>query len=484
MKFRALALFTLSLFSISAVPASAAETKPNIIFILADDLGVSDLGCTGSTFYETPNLDRLAREGMRFTQAYAACPVCSPTRAAAMTGKYPQRTGITDFIGGYRKGRLLPAPNADHLALEEVTIAEALKSAGYITAHIGKWHLGKANYFPEKQGFDLNIGGCEKGHPPSYFSPYKISALPDGPTDEYLTDRLTAECEKFIEANKDHPFYLNLWTYAVHTPLQAKPELVKKYEAKLAKFPKPGPNEFRSEGESRDRRVQGVAVYAAMLESLDDNVGRIVAKLAALGIDKRTIILFNSDNGGLSTSENAPTSNAPFRAGKGWLYEGGVREPLLVKWPGVTKAGSLCKTPAITMDYYPTFLTAAGIPPRPQQHRDGVDLTPLLKGGSIADRALFWHYPHYGNQGGQPGSAIRSDDWKLIEWLDSERTELFNLKNDVEEQHDLASKKPEKVKELQAMLNAWRKDVNAVMPKMNPNWSENSPARKKSAKQK
>jgi arylsulfatase A-like enzyme len=453
MHFRLFASITFWFTTLIGAPIFAAETKPNIIFILADDLGACDLGCTGSTFYETPHLD-------------------------------PPRTGITDYIGGYRSARLLPAPNATHLALNEMTIAEALKKAGYVTGHIGKWHLGGTGFFPNQQGFDTNIGGCAAGHPPSYFSPYKISTLPNGPAGEYLTDRLAAECEKFIETNKDHPFYLNLWPYAVHSPLQAKPELVKKYEAKLAKLPAPGPGDFRREGECLDRRVQNRAVYAAMMESLDDNVGRIMAKLSALGLDQRTIIVFTSDNGGLSTSENSPTSNAPFRAGKGWLYEGGVREPLLVKWPGLTKRGSLCHTPVITMDFYPTFLTAAGLPQRPEQHRDGVDLSPLLKGGSLAERALFWHYPHYGNQFGQPGSAIRLGDWKLIEWLDSERTELFNLKNDIEELHDLAAKKPDKVKELQARLNAWRRDVGAVMPTLNPDWNKQPAAKKPSSKKK
>jgi arylsulfatase A-like enzyme len=250
-----------------------------------------------------------------------------------MTGKYPSRTGITDYIGGNAKGRLLPAPNANHLRLEEVTIAESLKKAGYVTGHIGKWHLGGEGFMPEQQGFDYNVGGCEKGHPPSYFSPYKIPNLPDGPVGEYLTDRLAVECKKFIEANKEHPFFLNFCTYAVHTPLQAKQDLIKKYEAK-PQFPAGG-RELRKEGNTVDHRIQNHAVYAAMIESLDDSVGRVLAKLKQLGLDKNTLIIFTSDNGGLSTGKNGPTSNAPFRAGKGWLYEGGIREALLVKWPGV-----------------------------------------------------------------------------------------------------------------------------------------------------
>lgn len=471
-----LLLVICSVFAICA-NVSAAERKPNIIIILADDLGVCDLGYNGSTFYDTPNIDRLATESMRFNQAYAACPVCSPTRAAMMTGKYPPRTGITDYIGGFAKGRLLPAPNADHLALEEVTIAESLKKTGYVTGHIGKWHLGGEGFMPEQQGFDVNVGGCAKGHPPSYFSPYKIETLPDGPVGEYLTDRLGAECEKFIEANKDHPFFLNFCAYAVHTPLQAKQEMVKKYQAKAAMVPF-GPDAERKEAETLDRRVQNHAVYGAMVESLDGSVGRVLKTLERLGLDKNTVVIFTSDNGGLSTGGSRPTSNAPYRAGKGWLYEGGIREALLIKWPGVTKAGSQCNTPVITMDFYPTLLTAAGAPKNPQQHRDGVDITQLLKGRSIPDRPLFWHYPHYGNQGGQPGSAIRIGDWKLIEWLDTQRTELFNLKDDVGEMHDLASANPKKVAELQSQLNRWRKDVGAVMPTINPDWKKGQKVRR------
>lgn len=467
MKPRLLLAFALAVAVVAT--ARGAESKPNIIMILADDLGVRDLGYAGSKFYKTPNIDRLAKESMRFNQAYAACPVCSPTRAAWMTGKYPPRTGITDYIGGSRKERLLPAPNADHLALNEITIAESLKKAGYVTAHIGKWHLGGRGYMPEEQGFDVNVGGCAKGHPPSYFSPYHIETLPDGPAGEYLTDRLATECEKFIEANKDHPFFLNFCEYAVHIPLQAKKEMIEKYKAKAAKVAT-NAEASRPEAKTFDQRVQNSPVYGAMVESLDDSVGRVLKKLKQLKLDKNTVIIFTSDNGGLSTGGQRPTSNAPYRTGKGWLYEGGIREPLLIKWPRVTKRGSQCNTPVITMDFYPTLLTAAGAPHNPEQHRDGVDLTPLLKGKSIADRPLFWHYPHYGNQGGQPGSAIRVGDWKLIEWLDSQRTELFNLQDDLGEMHDLASANPEKVKELQAQLNQWRQDVGAVMPTVNLDW--------------
>jgi arylsulfatase A-like enzyme len=488
MKFRRILLLAfVFLFIANLQPVSAKETKhakPNIVFILADDLGAIDLGCTGSTFYDTPNLDKLAKEGMRFTQAYAACPVCSPTRAAYMTGKYPPRTGITDYIGGYRKEKLLPAPNQNHLALEETTIAEALKAAGYVTAHVGKWHLGSEGFFPEQQGYDVNVGGCGAGHPPSYFSPYKIATLPDGPKGEYLNERLATECEKFLEKNKDHPFFLSFCQYAVHTPLQAKPEMIKKYEAKRAKLSPASPQDFRPEGATTDRRVQNHPVYAAMVESMDNAVGRIMKKLSALGLDKNTVVIFTSDNGGLSTKEGSPTSNAPFRAGKGWLYEGGIREPMIVKWPGVTKPKTLCDTPVITMDFYPTLLDIGGAPQRPKQHRDGGDITSLFTGGKIGARNFYWHYPHYGNQGGQPGGAIRSGDWKLIEWYESGRTELYNLKNDVAEQHDLASAEPKKVEELKSQMAAWRKDVGAIMPTPNPDWNGEPEKRQKKTKAK
>lgn len=451
-----------------AAPAAPADTnRPNIILILADDLGVSDLG---SSFYETPRLDRLAKEGARFTAAYAACPVCSPSRAALMSGQYPPRTGITDYIGKNRPGRLLPAPNADHLALETVTLAEALRTAGYTTAHMGKWHLGGAGYSPEQQGFEVNVGGGGWGHPPSYFSPYHMANLPDGPEGEYLTDRLATEAEKFIAAHTSGPFFLNLWTYAVHTPLQGKSNLVAKYERKLATLPTPGPGDFRKEGRNQDRRVQNHAVYAAMMESLDQSVGRVLDAVQQHGLADRTLVIFTSDNGGLSTAEGSPTANTPYRAGKGWLFEGGVRVPLLVRWPGVTKAGTTCATPVITMDLFPTVLTAAGVTKQPAT--DGVNWRPLLEGKALPERSLFWHYPHYGNQGGDPGGAIRTGDWKLIEWFGSDRRELYNLRNDVEEQKNLAAAEPEKVRALHAQLETWRKDVKAILPTPNPDWKE------------
>ncbi|HEX8198873.1 MAG TPA: sulfatase, partial [Isosphaeraceae bacterium] len=332
----------------AASPATPAADRPNIVFIVADDLGWRDLGCYGSTFYETPNLDRLAARGMRFTDAYASCPVCSPTRASILTGRYPARVGITDYIPGARHGKLNPAPYLHELPLAELTIAEALKEAGYATAFVGKWHLGGAPFYPEHQGFDRNVAGCEKGSPPSYFSPYRITNLSDGPPGEYLTDRLTEEAIRFIEAARSggRPFYLHLSHYAVHNPQQAKPELIRKYREKASRRPPPTGPEFAPEGERQARQVQNQPVYAAMIQSLDESVGRVLAALDRLQIGDETVVFFTSDNGGLSTSEGSPTSNVPLRAGKGWLYEGGVRVPLVVRWPGKTAPGSVGHGPA------------------------------------------------------------------------------------------------------------------------------------------
>ena len=458
--------------SAGALAAGApAAPKPNFVFILIDDMGWTDAGCCGSKFYETPHIDRLAAQGMRFTSGYAACPVCSPTRASIQTGKYPARLHLTDWIPGAVKGRLLPADYLTHLPLEETTIAEALKPAGYATRFLGKWHLGGAAYFPDQQGYDVNLGGCEQGYPPSYFSPYKIPTLPDGPPGEYLTDRLADEAVQFIEASKDKPFFLFLSHYAVHTPLQGKAPVIAKYQAKAAALPPCAGPRFVPEGRRTARQVQDHPVYAAMVASVDDAVGRVMAKLDELKLTDRTIIIFTSDNGGLSTSEGSPTANVPLRAGKGWLYDGGIREPLIIKWPGATRPGSVCDEPVISTDFYPTMLVMAGLPLRPEQHRDGVSLEPLLRGtGTLGRPALFWHYPHYGNQGGSPGGAVRAGDWKLIEFYEDQRVELYNLRDDIGEKNNLAAKQPEKAAELRQRLHDWRQSVNANMPKPNPGY--------------
>lgn len=466
-----------ALISCAGVAQAAERGKRlNVVFILADDLGWKDVGCTGSTFYETPHIDRLAREGMRFTQGYAACPVCSPTRASIMTGKYPARVKITDWIGGHKAGALLPAEYIEHLPLEEVTIAEAMKEGGYVTASIGKWHLGAKGFLPEDQGFDVSIAAANgAGHPPDYFYPWQLKnkskpgILATGHPGEYLTDRLTDEAVHFIEENEDKPFFLYLPHYAVHIPLGAKQDLIEKYKRKLEAMPPRQGKEFGREGEHKDKLVQDNPTYAAMIESLDQGVGRVMDKLAELGLDQNTIVIFTSDNGGVSTAQGFPTSNAPLRGGKGWLYEGGIREPVIVRWPGVTKAGALCDRPIVSNDWYPTLLEAAGLPAKPKQHVDAVSFVPLLRGQADApDRGpIFWHYPHYSDQGGTPGSAVRSGDWKLIHWYEDDKYELFDLRDDPSEQKDLAAKEPAKVEEFKKVLEDWLKSVDANMPRPN-----------------
>jgi arylsulfatase A-like enzyme len=466
------------------VPSTRAAERPNVLFFLADDLGQRDLGCYGSTFYETPNLDGLARDGARFTDAYAACPVCSPTRASIMTGRWPQRTGVTDYIGAAapekwgRNTKLLPAAYSDRLALEEISLAEAMKGAGYATFFAGKWHLGPEGFWPENQGFDINQGGIDRGGPYGgnrYFSPYGNPRLEDGPPGEHLPDRLATETAKFIEANRARPFFAYLAFYSVHTPLMAREDLKQKYEEKRRRLGLEA--QWGREGERDVRLVQEHAVYAGMVEAMDLAVGKVLAKLDELGLRDNTLVVFTSDNGGLSTSEGWPTSNLPLRGGKGWLYEGGIREPLLVRWPRVVKAGAVIGTPVSSPDFFPTLLEAAGAQPKPGQQLDGVSLLPVLAGqGQPPERPLCWHYPHYGNQGGAPGAAIRRGDWKLVEWFEDDRVELYNLARDIGEKTDLAAKEPERVKQLRAELHAWQQDVAAKRPAPNSGYDASKPS--------
>jgi arylsulfatase A-like enzyme len=457
-------LTTLSMLWLTPVTGltAAAASKPNIVFILADDLGYMDIGANNpQTFYETPNINTLAASGMRFKQGYAACPVCSPTRASIMTGKYPPRTGITDYIPGMRSAKLLSARNANHLPLEETTIAEALRDAGYATFFAGKWHLGDGGFSPKAQGFDPDLTGKNQFYYPSDSPPT------DPKNDPKTTDRIADAAVRFIDAHKDRPFFAYLPFQAVHIAIGARPDLVAKYQLKQAAAP---PDAWGTERSSKVRLVQNHAAYAAMLEQMDTAIGRVLAALERNGLAGRTVVVFMSDNGGLATAEGHPTSNLPLRAGKGWLYEGGIREPWIIRAPGVTQPGSTCDTPVTSPDFYPTLLELAGLPLRPRQHVDGMSLVPLLKGEPLARGPLFWHYPHYGNQGGAPGGVVRDGDWKLIEWYEG-GVELYNLANDLGEKHDLAAENPEMVKELQAKFAAWRKDVGALMPTANPNFN-------------
>lgn len=462
--------------------------KPNIIFILIDDLGWRDLGCYGSTFYETPNIDRLAAEGMLFTDAYAACPVCSPTRASILTGRYPATIGVTNWIdwGGNshpNRGRLVDVPYVKGLPLSEMTIASALRDAGYATWHVGKWHLGDEETGPEKHGFEVNVAGCHMGSPAKdgYFSPYNIPNLPPGPDGEYLTDRLTSEAIDLIENRDERPFFLNLWYYTVHTPIMAKAETIAKYEAK-AKALGLDKIEALEEGEYfpaehkkhlrvTRRRIQSDPVYAAMIEHLDENVGRLLRTLDEAGQLENTVIFFTSDNGGLSTAEGSPTSNAPLNEGKGWMYEGGCREPLLVRWPSVANKNSRCGVPISSPDFFPTLLEIAGATHEAEKPIEGVSLLPLLRGADQLERdAIFWHYPHYGNQGGTPGSSVRIGDYKLIEFFEDGRLELYNLREDIGEAANLVGQEPDIARALYTRLVAWREQVEAKIPQPNPDF--------------
>jgi arylsulfatase A-like enzyme len=457
---------------------------PNFLFILIDDLGWRDLGCYGSPFYETPHIDALARDGMLFSDGYASCPVCSPTRASIMTGKYPATVGLTNFIAGHEVGKLISAPYLHFLPQAETTIARTLSGNGYRTYHVGKWHLGGEDYWPDKHGFDTNIGGCHWGMPShGYFSPYQCPTLADGPNGEYLTDRLTEEAIRLIETNGEQPFFMYLSCYAVHIPIQVPEQYTEKYREKAKALGLDSLKTFE-EGEhfpcehKQDKRVtrrllQSDPAYAGMIENLDWNIGRVLAALAAAGKADNTLVVFTSDNGGLSTAEGAPTCNAPLSEGKGWMYEGGTRVNLIARWPDVITPGSTCATPVTSPDFYPTMLEAAGLPAMPEQHCDGTSVLPLLKGGDTLERdAIFWHYPHYGNQGGTPGCSIRCGDFKLIEFFEDNRLELYNLREDLSEEHDLAPEQPDLVGELHAKLIAWRENAGAKLPEPNPDWTE------------
>ena len=446
-------------------------TMPNIVVLLVDDLGAMDIGANNpDTFYETPNIDRLAAEGTRFTQGYAACCVCSPTRYSMMTGKYPARTGATNFFSGVRAERFNPAPLYNRMDTEEFTLAEAFQEAGYKTAFFGKWHLGPTpEFWPENQGFDINFGGCGLGSPPSWVSPYRNPRLADGPDGEFLTERLSREAANFIKQTKDSPFLLYFSFYQVHVPLWAPEALVQKYREKARRLGLPNTNEALFDSEEQhlltdDARLvrtrQTHAVYAAMVESMDTAVGRVVDALRDEGLLENTIICFLSDNGGLSTAEGSPTSNLPLRGGKGWQYEGGNRIPFIIRVPGVGEQVSHC--PVITNDIYPTMLELAGLPARPQQHLDGVSLAPIFKGQETIERdGLYWHYPHYSNQGGQPGGAVRVGDWKMIRNYENGRVSLYNLQDDPSERNDLAEKEPLRARDLAAKHDRWLQSVGA-----------------------
>jgi len=474
-----LALFFTSGFT--PLPVSSEETAntaapPNIVLILVDDLGWMDLSCQGSDYFLTPNIDRLASQGMRFTDAYAACAVCSPTRAAVMTGRWPGRVGVTDwirarfqrgsqatpiktrteYVGGNNRKLLCP-PNPFWMENDEITIAELLKPAGYVSCHIGKWHLGDPAWYPQQQGFDINIAGCDIGQPPSYFDPYKHprynfdNQMMPREQGEFLTHREGHEAKLFIQQNKSRPFFLYYCPYAVHTPIQAIAEVAAKYVH---------PNKSANN-----------AKYAAMVESVDDAVGMIMATLQETGLAERTLLIFTSDNGGLK----GPTDNSPLRSGKGYAYEGGIRVPLIVRWPGVVGAGTTSKEPVSSVDYFPSIADAVGCDIPSDHEIDGKSLLPLLKSAgrhSLNRDSIYWHFPHYRHSPG-PYSIIRSGDWKLIKWYEG-GFELYNLKNDISEKINMAAAMASKVKELDRQLTAELSRIGAKMPKPNPNYVNKS----------
>ena len=460
----------------------AAAKQTNFLFFLVDDMGWADIGANGSKFHETPHIDKLAASGIRFTQGYAACPVCSPTRASIMTGRHPVRVDITDWIpgqGNKATNKLLHPSDRDNLAHQEVTIAEQLKTHGYQTFFAGKWHLGSEGHWPEDQGFDINIGGHHRGSPPGgYYAPWTNPALMANKPGEYLTERLTEESIKFLEQrDAAKPFLLYLSYYNIHTPIQPYKKRIEHYNAKAEKMFQ-GETPTQSEHEGSTRMRQDNAALASMVAAVDDSVGALLGKLKELKLDQNTVVIFFSDNGGLSTRGGkrfGPGCNLPLRASKGWLYEGGVREPTIIRAPGVTQPGSVSHKPMVSMDFFPTMLDLAGLPAQPKLHADGQSLLSQLRGNDVGSRTLYWHYPHYHGSSWKPGASIRDGDWKLIEFYHHDKVELYNLVNDISEQKNLAARQPKKTAELRAKLRAWQKTMKAKMPVPNPAYKAPAP---------
>ena len=444
----------ITVFTFSLLLSFKVLSKPNVLFILIDDMGWMDLGCQGNKNLRTPNIDNLAKGGMRFTDAYAPAPVCSPTRAAIITGQSPARLQITNHLPHQdrftpKDSKLLPAKMLNHLSLESETLAERLKKdAHYATAFIGKWHLYTGRdkkYNPLNQGFDINIGGCSYGGPPTFFDPYRIDFLPDRKEGEYLPNRLADEAIAFIseQNSKDKPFFVALWNYTVHWPMEAPDKLVEKYK----NLPVKG---------YRDHR------YAAMIEAMDIAIGKVLKSLDDLNITEETLVIFTSDNGPFGGVGDA----SPLRADKGHLYEGGIRVPLIVRWPGKVEAGAVEETPVILTDLHPTILAATGLDLNSTIPNDGHNLLPLLKGKEkLKNRLVYWHYPNFAfHRDNRLGSAIREGDHKLIYFYDTDSVELYNLKNDIGEKNDLSGKMPQLASRLKNKLKVWLQDSGAVMP--------------------
>ncbi len=464
-------------------PTKKQDTPPNVLFILVDDLGARDLGFSGSDYYETPNIDSLASKSFIFTNGYAASRVCSPSRASIMTGKFTGRHGITDWIGArsgeeWRKqkryDKLLPAAYEHALATDEITLAEAFKQNGYRTFFSGKWHIGKEGSYPEDHGFDINKGGWEVGSPiGGFFSPWENPSLPNNFDGENLSMRLAKETSQFIKQYKDSTFLAFLSFYAVHAPIQTTKPKWEKYRSKAVQMG------IRDSGYTMERvlpirKVQDNPVYAGLVETVDDAVGLVLNTLDSLDLMKNTIVVFTSDNGGVASGDNYSTSNLPLRGGKGYQWEGGIREPFLIYVPWLEDQAGQIEEPVINTDLYPTLLDLAGFPLKPEQHIDGISLKPLLEGGSIAERPLFWHYPHYGNQGGEPSSVIRFGNWKLIHYWEDDRNELYDLSSDPSEQNDIVGLHPEISSDLYQKLDSFLISVNARYPEPDPQYDPDS----------
>jgi len=493
-------LTTVSLSQIPIQEHSSNQLKqsktPNIVFILCDDLGWKDLGTYGSTFYESPNIDKLASQGMKFMDAYASSTVCSPSRSSIMTGDYPVNTGITDWIVGMQntqgprpEQKLVPPQFSFNLPTGEETIAQNLKKQGYDTFFAGKWHLGiESSSWPKAKGFDENFGGWAAGNPRyagmgGYFSPYHNPKLKDGPKGEFLTDRLTTETINFIKrkAKQGKPFFADLSFYAVHEPIEAKQKYIDKFKQKAHQQGLDTLRQFIQDTTDnhpgwmpnwKERMVQSNPVYAGLIYSVDENVGRVMNALKELGIEDNTIVVFTSDNGGLSTGGGSPTTNYPLRYGKGWAYEGGIRIPLIIKWPGVAQPGSVSHFPVVNTDIYPTFSQIASSSDKAEQEKDGVSLVPLLKGEKKIDQStIYWHYPHYHGAGATPVSSIRQGDWKLLQFYNDNHIELYNLRTDIEERRDLKDTYPDIAAKLLQKLNQWRSSENAKVPTINPHYN-------------
>jgi len=458
------------------------EKKPNVLFILVDDLGYKDLGSSGSTFYETPNIDKIAKEGMVFNQGYAASRVCSPSRASIMTGKFTARHGITDWIGAKhgeawrnhkRHDKLLPAKYVYSLPKKDTTIAEAMKASGYKTFFAGKWHLGNEGSYPEDHGFDINKGGWEKGSPiGGYFSPWKNPNLKNTVNGENLSMRLAKETTEFISKHQDTSFFAFLSFYAVHGPIQTTQNKWDKYRTK-AEAQGVKNSGYKMERVLPIRQLQDNPIYAGLVEAMDDAVGHVLNTLKELGLDKNTIVIFTSDNGGVASGDSYSTSNLPLRGGKGYQWEGGIRAPFFINVPWLKSNGKTTEYPVIGSDFYPTILDLVGAKTRPNQHIDGISLKPILNGNALSERPLFWHYPHYGNQGGEPSSIIQEKGWKLIHYWEDDRNELYHLASDINEQNNVATKNLELTKQLNNKLNSWLLKVEANMPSKDLEYNDN-----------